>query len=79
MIIIDKIKKFFNNDIQVTFLDETWGIIHANKPFKQVPQQGDLLFVEEKNLYYEILKIIYYLNNRRGVFIVIKPIIDEIK
>lgn len=77
MHLINKIIAYLKGETLITILNEDWTINSTNKRFKKIPNQGDLIYMENLNLYYEIIKVIFYINKRNGIFIVIKPILEQ--
>jgi len=56
----------------ISILDKGWHpIITKGKRLKFIPRQGELIFLEEKNQYYKVLNVIYYLNKKQGIFIIV--------
>lgn len=55
---------------RISCLDKNWNPI-INKRIKVIPRQGELIFVEETSTYYKVINIIYYLNKKRGIFIIV--------
>lgn len=64
----------------ISFLNKNWeSIIGKNRTVKYIPREGELIFIEETNRYYRVLNVIYYLNRKQGVFVIIEEFGDPIE
>ena len=64
----------------ISFLNKNWeSIIGKNRRVKYIPREGELIFIEETNRYYRVLNVIYYLNRKQGVFVIIEEFGDPIE
>jgi hypothetical protein len=62
----------------ISFLNKSWQpIVNQGKRVKFIPRQGELVFLEETNTYYKVLNVIYYLNSKQGIFIIIDEMGSE--
>lgn len=63
----------------ISILNKSWQpIIKQGLKVKFIPRQGEFIFIEEKNKYYKVINIIYYLNKNQGIFVVVEEFGDEI-
>jgi len=63
----------------ISILNKSWEpIIKKGAKVKFIPRQGELIYIEEKNKYYKVLNVIYYLNRKQGIFVVVEEFGDEI-
>jgi len=63
----------------ISFINKSWEPIGSKRRVKYIPREGELIFIEENNQYYRVLNIIYYLNKKQGVFVIIEEFGDKIK
>lgn len=64
----------------ISFLNKNWEpIIAKNRKVKFIPREGELIFIEETNRYYRVLNVVYYLNKKQGVFVIIEEFGDPIE
>ena len=63
------LSKFFKKR-SITLLDEKWNVIKPNIKVKYIPRCGELIYMEDITLYYEVINVIHYINNNEGIFIV---------
>lgn len=56
----------------ISILNKSWQpIVTQGKRLKFIPRQGELIFLEELNQYFKVLNVIYYLNKKQGIFIIV--------
>lgn len=63
----------------ISILNKSWKPIKEGIRFKFIPRRGELIFIEEVNKYFEVLNVIYYVNNKQGIFIIVKDFGGEVK
>lgn len=57
----------------ISFINKAWEpIIAKNIKVKFIPREGELIFIEEKSQYYKVINVVYYLNKKQGIFIIIE-------
>ena len=62
----------------ISFLDKGWKpIFNHVKRLKFIPRQGELVFIEEENKYYKVINVIYYLNDKQGIFVIVEEFSDK--
>lgn len=61
----------------VTILDRNWKVIKNKVKLRVIPRYGEYIYIEENEQYYKVLNIIHYLNNKRGVFIIVDRFGDK--
>jgi hypothetical protein len=62
----------------VNLLSETWEVIgYLN--LRVIPSTGDLIYLENQALYYEVLKHVHYIGDKHNIFLIIKPLADELQ
>ncbi len=62
----------------ISFINKSWEPIGSKRRVKYIPREGELIFVEENNQYYRVLNVIYYLNKKEGVFVIIEEFGDKV-
>ncbi len=57
----------------VSFLNKEWEpIINHNQKVRYIPREGEFIYIEKTNQYYRVINVIYYLNKKQGVFVIIE-------
>ena len=69
---INFIKKLFKNH-SVVLLDKNWKPIEAVS-VKHIPRHGEYIFLTSHNKYYAVLNVVYNLNNKQGIFIILEEL-----
>lgn len=64
----------FNKKYSVSILDENWGEIVATLNLQFIPRKDELIWLEKFQQYFMVLKIVHYLNEKQGIFIVVKTL-----
>lgn len=64
----------FKRKYLVSILNENWDIIKDSVKLTVIPRANELLYISEYNLYYTVINVIHYLNDKQGVFLIVKPI-----
>jgi len=67
---INFIKNLFKNH-SVIILNKNWQPIKSVK-VKHIPRHGEYIYLEEKNQYYAVLNVVYNLNKKQGIFIIVE-------
>lgn len=62
----------------VSILNKNWEPIKQGVSMKYIPRFGEFIYNEETRRYYKVLNVIYYLNNKSGVFVIVEEFGDEI-
>lgn len=55
----------------VVILNKGWQPIKAVN-VKHIPRHGEYIFLEETNQYYAVLNVVYNLNKKQGIFIIVE-------
>ena len=55
----------------ITLINTKWEIIKPNIKVKYIPRWKELIYLEEADQYYQVVNVIYYLNNNEGVWVVV--------
>jgi hypothetical protein len=62
----------------ISILNKSWHPIATKvHSLKFIPRQGELIFLEEFNQYFKVLNVIYYLNKKQGIFIIVDEFEDK--
>jgi len=62
----------------ISILNKSWQpIVPVEKRLRFIPRQGELIFLEEFNQYFKVLNVIYYLNKKQGIFIIVDEFEDK--
>lgn len=62
----------------ISILSKDWKPIKQGFKMRYIPRHGELIFLEETNRYYKVLNVVYYLNSKSGVFIIVDEFGEEI-
>lgn len=62
----------FGKKYSITLLDEQWKVLKKNLKLSVLPHNDDFIFLEEFNSYYTVINTIHYLNEKQGIFLVVK-------
>lgn len=68
---------FFKKKIKITILLENWEVLREIS-LCSVPNENDFIFDDSNNCYYRIIKVIYPINNKNNICIVVTKLEDEI-
>ena len=62
----------------ISILNKSWDpIITKGLELVDIPREGELLYLEEKGKYFKVLNVIYYINKKQGIFIIVDEFSDE--
>lgn len=61
----------FKRKYSVSILNENWTLIKDSVKLTFIPRANELLYFNES--YYNIINVIHYLNDKQGVFLIVKP------
>jgi hypothetical protein len=61
----------------VSILTKSWEPLKQRVKIKYIPRHGELIYIEDTQKYYKVLNVIYYLNNKEGIFIIVDEFVDE--
>lgn len=62
----------------VSILNKTWEPIKQGVRMKYIPRFGEFIYIEDTARYYKVLNVVYYLNNKEGVFVIVDEFGEEI-
>ena len=62
----------------ISFINKSWESMGSKRRVKYIPREGELIFIEENNQYYRVLNVIYYLNKKQGVFVIIEEFGEKV-
>tara|TARA_R110000782_G_scaffold254910_1_gene343439 strand:- start:511 stop:744 length:234 start_codon:yes stop_codon:yes gene_type:complete len=55
----------------ISILDKDWKPIKQGVRLRHIPRYDEIIWVEETQQYYKVLNVVYYLNKKQGVFIIV--------
>lgn len=64
---------FFKRKYSVTILDENWSQISDSLKLYLIPRIGEMVYSDVHKKYFKVINIIHYLNNKHGIFVIVKP------
>jgi len=56
----------------ISILNKNWQPIRMVAKVKHIPRHGEFIYLEETKKYYTVLNVVYYLNNKQGIFIIVE-------
>lgn len=68
----------FRRKYSITIIDENWVRLVDNTDLRFLPRKDEFIFIESFGKYFKVLNVIHYLTKKQGIFLVVKPINDEI-
>ena len=71
-------KLFICKKYSVSILNKQWQPIKEIIKLKYIPRFGELIFLEDIGKYYEVLNVVYYLNDKQGIFLIVDELEDKI-
>lgn len=64
--------RFFNKKHRLTLINQNWEIVVPNILMKNIPRYGEFIYLKDKNVYYKVENVIYTVDKKRDIFIVVK-------
>jgi hypothetical protein len=64
----------FRKKYSLSILDDKWKIIRGNIKLHYIPRKNELIYLEEFKKYFEIINVVHYLNNKQGIFLIIRDL-----
>lgn len=61
----------------ITLINETWEKIDANLKLVEIPRKNELIYVEKTEIYYKVINVIHYLNDKHGIFVVVEKYANQ--
>jgi len=55
----------------ISILDKDWKPIKQGVKLKHIPRYDEIVWIEETHQYYKVLNVVYYLNKKQGIFIIV--------
>jgi hypothetical protein len=62
----------FNQNFNITILNQDWKVIKQNVKLKCVPGKNELVFLEDLNQYFDIVNVIHRINAKHEILLVVK-------
>lgn len=63
---------------KVTILSEKWEIVKENFKVSVIPRADELIYIPKEEKYFKVSNVVYTLNDKQDIFIVIEPYTDKI-
>jgi hypothetical protein len=67
----------FKRQYTATILNSKWEVVKNRMKFITIPRSGEYLFFD--GLYHEVLNIVYTLEGKQGIFVIINEIPHQLK
>ena len=69
----------FKRKYSVTILDENWGPIKDSLKLFVIPRTDEMIYLDIYQKYYKVLNVVHYLNDKHGIFVIVKVFEQENK
>lgn len=63
---------------KITILLENWEVLYTTIVLSSVPNENDFIFDDKTNSYYKVIKVIFPINKKNNICIVVTKLNDEI-
>jgi hypothetical protein len=63
---------FFSKKYTITLISEKWERLENNIKMTNVPRYSEFIFLKKKNIYYKVENVIYSIDKKNDIFIVVK-------
>ena len=61
----------------ITLINESWEKIDGNLKLVEIPRKNELIYVEKTEIYYKVINVIHYLNDKHGIFVVVEKYANQ--
>lgn len=61
----------------VTILDEKWSHLRSDIRVAIIPRKDELIYLEEFKKYFNVIRVIHYLNKKHGIFLIVSEFIES--
>ena len=72
MVFLGKLVKIFKKRHSITIMNDKWEVLKNNHKLSNLPRNGEFIYLEEYNSYFKVVNVIHYLNNKHGIFIIVR-------
>jgi len=63
---------FFSKKYTITLISEKWERLENNIKMKSIPRYSEFIYLKKKNIYYKVQNVIYSIDKKQHIFIVVK-------
>lgn len=63
---------FFRKKYNITLISEKWERLETNIKMRTIPRYSEFIYLKNKNIYYKVQNIIYSIDKKQHIFIVVK-------
>lgn len=69
---------FLRKKIKTTILFEDWSVLYEKFYFDSTPRENDFIYDDKTKFYYRVIKVIYPINQKNNICIVVTKLTNEI-
>ena len=62
----------FKRRYSVTIMNESWKTLKNDTKLHSIPRRDELVYLEEYQKYFNVTNVIHYLNNKHGIFVIVR-------
>ena len=63
---------FFRKKYNITLISEKWERLENNIKMRSIPRYSEFIYLKKKNIYYKVENVIYSIDKKNNIFIVVK-------
>lgn len=67
----------FKKKYSVSLLNQKWEQIRGNLELEHIPRKDEIIYLEDKKLYFDVINVVHYLNKKQGIFVIIKESLHQ--
>lgn len=68
----------FKRKYSISIIDDNWNKLVDTVNLKYIPRRDELVYIESAKKYFKVLNVIHYLTKNQGIFLVVKPVEQEL-
>jgi hypothetical protein len=53
-------------------MNDEWDIIIPNLKVRQIPREGELIFLDKEKTYYKVITVIHNITKKHSIFVIIE-------
>ena len=56
----------------ILLMNDEWDIIIPNLKVRQIPREGELIFLDKEKTYYKVITVIHNITKKHSIFVIIE-------
>ena len=56
----------------ISLMNDEWDIIIPNLKVRQIPREGELIFLDKEKTYYKVITVIHNITKKHSIFVIIE-------